>query len=161
MKFIIALALLLPVAAGAQDCDLKKGKDEITSKPTLSTGFIALQDISLSFDASNKEIDLFFVMNNASAKCFDEESNIELTFEGGRQKTELKGSGSLNCEGMFHVILRNSAFTPSNLQKMATKKVVSIKVTSNKVIVIALTPEQQQLLMDKASCIAKAAKTIL
>lgn len=163
MKFIITLALLVPFALQAQDCNLKKGKDEITSKPTLSTGFIPLQDLSLSFDANSKEIDLFFVMNNAAAKCFDEESSITVTYEGGKLKTELKSNGSLNCDGLFHVILKNSQYTPSNLQKLATKKVINIKVISanNKITNINLTPEQQQQLLDKAACIAREAKTIL
>jgi hypothetical protein len=163
MKLIIAVLFLLPLTSLAQDCKLKKGIDDISSKPTLSTGFLALQDLSLSMDANSREIDLFFVMNNAAAKCFDEESTITVTYEGGRLKTELKGNGSLNCDGLFHVIFKNSAYTPSNLQKLATKKVVNIKVVSanNKITNINLTPEQQQDLMNNAACIAREAKTIL
>ena len=40
MKILFLLCVVLPFGLMAQDCQLKKGQDAITSKPTLSTGFI-------------------------------------------------------------------------------------------------------------------------
>ncbi len=163
MKYLITVLFLLPLFASAQDCKLKKGTDDITSRPTLSTGFVSFDGFTLSMDASSKEIDFFFIVNTGS-KCFDvENTNITAIFEGGKQKTEYKNSGGLNCDGIIHVIFKNLSFTPSPLQKLATKKIISLIFTdsNSKAVTINLSPAQQQLLMDNAACIATQAKTIL
>ena len=163
MKYLLLFTWLLPMAVKAQDCNLKKGKDLITSKPTLSTGFINLQGNTLSVDINNKEIDFFFVLNNPAVRCLTEETEITMAFEGGKQKSEFRNSGSMNCDGIFHIIFKNSAFTPSALSKLGAKKIVSVTLTGNtpKPFVISLTPEQQQLLMNTISCVIKEAKTVL
>jgi hypothetical protein len=163
MKYLFTVLFLLPLLASAQDCKLKKGTDDMTSRPTLSTGFLQFGTFTLSMDAGSKEIDFFFIVNTGS-RCFDvENTNIVAVFEGGKQKTEYKNSGGLNCDGIIHVTFKNLAFTPSNLQKLATKKVISFIFTdsNSKAITIPLNPAQQQMLMDNATCIAAQAKTII
>ena len=164
MKYILFCICFLPFTAPAQECSLKKGKDAITSKPTLSTGFIELQGNTLSIDINSKEIDFFFVLTSPVVKCLDEETTVTLVFEGGKLKSEFKNYGSMNCDGIFHIIFRNSAFTPSQLQKMAAKKIVSIQfttATNPKPFIISLVPEQQQMLQNTISCVVKEAKTVL
>jgi hypothetical protein len=163
MKYILFCVLLMPLAVLAQECSLKKGKDVITSKPTLSTGFIQLQGNTLSIDVNSKEIDFFFVLNNAAVKCLNEETEITFLLEGGKQKSEFRNSGSMNCDGIFHIIFKNSAYTPSPLTKLGSKKIVAIQLTGStpKPYIITLTPEQQQMLMNTISCVIKEAKTVL
>lgn len=163
MKYILFCLFFSPLALLAQDCTLKKGKDIITSKPTLSTGFIDLQGNTLSIDINSKEIDFFFVLNSPAVKCLNEETEITFVLEGGKIKSEFRNSGSMNCDGIFHVIFKNSAYTPSQLTKLGSKKIVSIQLTgsSPKPYIIALTPDQQQQLMNTISCVIKEAKTVL
>src|ERR1700712_1508839 len=104
MRYIFFLVYLLPFCAWAQDCKLKKGQDDITSKPTLSTGFIDLTGTTLSIDVTTKQIDFFFVLDNHNVKCLDEETELTFMFEGGKLKSEFRNSGSMNCDGVFHVI---------------------------------------------------------
>jgi hypothetical protein len=162
MKYLITVLLFLPLFVCAQDCKLKKGTDDMTSKPTLSTGFVPYGDFSLSMDANSKEIDFFFLVKTGS-RCYDENSVVTVTFEGRNQKAEYKNTGSMNCDGVVHVIFKNLSFTISQLTKLGTKKAVSIAFTDNngKVNAFTLSPQQQQLFMDDANCIAKEAKTLL
>lgn len=163
MKYILMIALIFPLCTQAQDCNLKKEKDDFTNKPKLSTGFMEIQDFTLSIDADSKNIDFFFVSKNSGAKCFDENSTAFFTFEGGKLKSEFKNGGGMNCDGAFHMIFRNTSFTPSALTRIATKKTLSIKFTDSngKPTLIELTPDQQVQLMKNASCIAAEAKTVL
>jgi len=163
MKYFFWLIALAPFSLLAQDCSLKKGQDPITSKPTLTTGFIELPGTTLSIDVNSKEIDFFFVLDNKAVKCLDEETEAEFIFEGGKLKAEFKNAGSMNCDGIFHIIFKNSAYTPSQLTKLASKKILSIQIkgSSPKPFVISLSPEQQQSLMNQISCVTKEAKTVL
>jgi len=165
MKYLATVLLLLPLFVCAQDCKLKKGMDDMTSRPTLSTGFVAYDDdFTLSMDANSKEIDFFFLLKTGS-RCYDENSIVTVTFEGGRnpQKTQYKNAGGMNCDGVVHVIFKNLSFTMSQLTKLGTKKAISIAFTDNngKVNSFTLSPPQQQLFMQNANCIATQAKTLL
>ncbi|MEO6313821.1 MAG: hypothetical protein ABIU63_10810 [Chitinophagaceae bacterium] len=164
MKYIVFLICFLPFAATAQDCVLKKGNDAMTSKPTLSTGFIDLQGNTLSIDVNNKEIDFFFVLTANAVRCLDEETELTIVFEGGKLKSQFKNYGSMNCDGIFHLIFKNSMYTPSPLQKLAAKKIVSIQLTTGsnpKPYIISLVPDQQQMLQTTIACVIKEAKTVL
>jgi hypothetical protein len=163
MKYILFCIFLLPLALSAQDCKLIKGKDDITSKPTLSTGFIELQGNTLSIDINSKEIDFFFVLTGGTVKCLTEETEITMVYEGGKQKQEFKNYGSMNCDGIFHVIFKNSAYTNSQLQRLAAKKIISIQFTgsSPKPYIISLVPDQQVSLQNTINCVIKEAKSVL
>lgn len=152
---------IFPLFSAGQDCKLKKTTDEFTREEKISTGFFNLQKVSLSVSTDKKEIDFFFSMNSRD-KCFDNASELTVFFEGNRQKNSFKNNGSMNCEGLFHVIIRNGTQTPYFLQRISSQKVVSIKFTGNNnaATTITLSPEQQQTLMKMASCIAQEAKVL-
>ena len=162
MKFLIALAFTLPLFVSAQDCNLKKGKDNFNNKGKLSSGFVTFQDVSLSTDADAYEIDFFFLINFPADKCFDENSEATILFEGGKLTAEYANNGPTNCKGIFHLIFKNSAYTPSALQKLCTKKVVSIKFkdSNEKLTTLNFSPEQQGQFMKMANCIATEAKAL-
>jgi len=163
MKYLLICICLLPFVGMAQDCNLKKGQDDITSKPTLSTGFIELQGNTLSIDINSKEIDFFFVLTGPTVKCLDEATEVNFIYEGGKLKQEFKNYGSMNCDGIFHVIFKNSAYTNSQLQRLAAKKIVSIQFTGNnpKPYIISILPDQQLMLQNSINCVIKQAKTVL
>ncbi len=150
------------VSAQQTDCKLIKGTDEFSNAPKLSTGFANLQNVQLNIDANGKEFDLFFIINNPAANCIGEESEALFVFEGGKQKMEIRNAGGDNCEGFFHIIMRGGQYTPANLTKLATKKVVTISFSdrNDKKTIVSLQPADQELLMKMADCIAKEAKTL-
>lgn len=156
--------LLSGTALQAQqtDCKLIKGNDEFSNAPKLSTGLVNLQNVQLNIDANGKEFDLFFIINNPAANCIGEESEALFVFEGGKQKMEIRNTGGDNCNGFFHIIMRGGQYTPANLTKLATKKVVTISFSdrNDKKTIVSLRPEEQDLLMKMADCIAKEAKTL-
>ncbi len=158
----LAIAICLTIAAQAQDCALQKGNDDFSNQPKLYTGFLDLQDVKLNIDATAREIDYFFVIANRSANCIGEQSEALFLFEGGKQKMILRNTGGDNCNGYFHILMKNGVNTPSNLQKLATKKVVSITFSdrNDKKTTIALSPAQQELLMKVSNCIATESKTL-
>ena len=162
MKYCFFVLLFLSVKSFSQDCNLHQENDPITNAPKISTGFFELQGASLSIDADSKTIDFFFTLDN-SGKCFDYESSVVITFEGGRLKSTLKNSGTVNCEGYFHFSFRNTQGTPAMLTNLSTKRIVNIKFsgTNKTETSIAPTDEQQQKLMDLVTCIINESKKLL
>jgi hypothetical protein len=163
MKHLLALLLLIPAFSFAQDCQLKKTKDQFSQEPKLSTGFVPFSAVSLSIDADSKEIDFLFSIDNKSEeKCFDDASTISFVYEG-KQKANFRNTGTMICQGLFHVTFKNLATTPSPLQKLSTKKLTAIMLTGNNktVTTITLGAEQQQQLMDMIRCVVKEAKTLI
>jgi hypothetical protein len=163
MKQLLVLALLLPFFSFAQDCQIKKTKDQFTQYPKLSTGFVPFSSVSLSIDADSKEIDfLFSLTNKTEGNCFDDVSTISFVYEG-KQKANFRNTGTMNCEGLFHVTFKNLATTPSPLQKLSTKKLTAITLVGNDkaTTVVTLGPAQQQELMDMIACIVKEGKTLI
>jgi hypothetical protein len=164
MKYLLLSFCLLPAVLWGQDCNLKKGQDPITSKPTLTTGFIDISQGTLTIDVNSKEIDFFFDFTNPIVKCLDEETEATMVLEGGKTKIQFHNSGSMNCDGVFHIIFRNSAYTPSQVQKMASRKIVSMQLTGpniTKPFIITFPPDQQQYLLNTIGCVARDAKTVL
>jgi hypothetical protein len=166
MKNILILLGLLPFLASAQDsCQLKKETDPFTHQTRVSTGFIPFKanglPLSISIDATGTEIDFFFWITG-DPKCFDEASTAQINYDGDRLKANFKNTGSMNCEGTFHFSFRNTAATPSNLEKLTSRKIKSIRLTgSNKTVVdIVFTEEQKQQFMRMAACVVRDAKTL-
>lgn len=166
MKKLFLLFFLAPALSFAQDCKLKKTVDPFTHETKLSTGFQPFnsnaQMVSISADANLKEID-FFVWVRGEGKCFDTESTANVVFEGERTRANFRNSGSMNCDGAFHFIFKNTPTTQSWLNRLVTKKVATIKLTGagGKEIMLTLSEEQKILLQSMASCIATEAKTLL
>ncbi len=167
MKNIITLVFFLPLFASAQtdSCKLKKETDPFTHQTRVSTGFVPFNvsglQVKISVDATPTEIDFFVWIVNGD-KCFDDESTIQVNYEGDRLKANFKNTGSMNCEGAFHFTFRNTVGTPGNLQRLTDKKISSFKLTNGKIVTeVKLTPEQRDQLMRMAACVVREAKTLL
>ena len=163
MKRFFSIIFLLPLLSFAQDCKLKKTKDQFSQEPKLSTGFVPFSSTTLSIDADGKEIDfLFTITNKSDERCFDDASTISFVFEG-KQKSIFRNTGTMNCEGLFHVTFKNLQTTPGNLQRLITKKITAISLTGNNksVTTITLGPQQQRELMNLITCIVNEGKTLI
>jgi hypothetical protein len=162
MKFVLLLILAMPLTLLAQDCKLIKETDPYTKERTISTGFIPLTGASLSIDARKDEVDLLFSVLGAD-RCFTDASTAAIFFVGSKVKQSQRNGGSMNCEGLFHIIFRNTATPAPFLRKMATQKIEKIIFTGTdkKEITISLDPDQQQVVMELAACIVKEAPALL
>jgi hypothetical protein len=164
MKKILSVLLLLPFVAFSQDsCKLKKERDAYTKQVKLSTGFITLGSNKVTVDANSKEIDIFFILGSAGeGKCFDDASTAVVNYSGSRLKTSYHNSGTMNCEGYFHLTFRNTPSTNYNLQKLSTMKVGSFVFTNGKLVTTVVFDEQQQAIFQKAvACLVNEAKTLI
>lgn len=167
MKYFFVLLLAAPFFSKAQDsCKLKKLADPYTKQTKISTGFVSFvsdgNQVNVSIDANATEIDFFFWFKN-DTKCFDDQSAVQVNYDGDKLKANFKNTGSMNCEGAFHFTFRNSENTPSNLLRFTDKKISSIKFTSTdkKNTEIKFTEEQKQILQRMISCVVKEAKTLI
>ena len=163
MKTLVLAFFMLPFLLHAQDtCKLKNHTDPYTKLRQLSTGFIPLQGGSLNIDASKPEIDLLFSLKGIN-KCFTDASTAAIYFVGSKAKQMQRNGGSMNCEGLFHFIFRNTTSPPFLLRKMATTKIEKIVFTGNdkSETTLILTPEQQQMVMALTNCIILQAPTLL
>jgi hypothetical protein len=166
-NILIAILFVLPVFASAQDsCQLKKETDPFTHQTKISTGFVPFTlsgiPVSISVDATGTEVD-FFLWFTGDQKCFDESSTIQINFEGDRYKLNLKNTGSMNCQGAFHFTFKNSATTPSQLQRLLDKKVNSFHISGpNKTITdVNFSAEQKAQFARMAACVVRDSKTLL
>ena len=160
MKHFLLFFLSLPLFALSQDCLIKKEKDQFTQAERLTTGFIQLTNSRLSITADTKELDFFIAVSGN--KCFDDATTLSVVYDDGRTKSNFRSSGSMNCEGLFHFIIRNTPTTNTNLQRMTTKKIKALVLTNGKEVTsILLNEEQQQVLQSAAACMATEAKTLL
>ena len=164
MNFIrigIAFLLLFPLTGQCQDCSLHRETDPYTRETKLSTGFISLNNASVTLDADSKEIDIFFALAKSS-KCFDNNSSALVFFEGTRSRLMNRNTGTMNCEGFFHITVRNLANPNILLQKMSTQKVASfVFVNAKDSTKVTLVHEQQTSLMNFAACIVNEAKALI
>ena len=167
MKSILAILFLFPLFIAAQDttatgCKLNKEKDPYTKETKLSTGFIFLKGGSVTIDADSKEVDVLFSIEGLD-KCFDNNSMAAVFFEGTKTKMTSRNGGTMNCEGLFHFIFKNTASTSTVLQKMMTLKINRIVFTGNnkKETTVTIDPAKQQTLMTLATCLVNEAKTLI
>jgi hypothetical protein len=166
-QLFIATLFVVPFLASAQDsCQLKKTTDPFTHQTKISTGFVPFAlngvQLSISIDATSTDIDFFLWFTN-DQKCFDEASTIQVIFEGDRLKSYFKNSGSMNCEGAFHFTFKNSANTPSPLQRLVDKRINTFHITgANKTIThVSFSPEQKAQLMRMIGCVVRESKSLL
>ncbi len=167
MKKLVLLLSLLPFAATAQDtCGLKRETDPFTHVQKITTGFVPFPSngvpLMISVDATPTEVDFFFWIKSEGT-CFDNQSAVQVNFEGDRLKANFRNSGSMNCEGAFHFSFRNGPATPGQLARMGDKRISGFKITGSdkKVIEIAFTEEQKLRFQRMAGCVTREAKTLL
>jgi hypothetical protein len=165
MKYLIAIIFLLPILSSAQDsagCKMSREIDPFTKEIKLSTGFIQLDGASVTIDATKTEIDFLFSVEGAD-RCYDNNSTAVIFFEGTKVKLTARNGGSMNCEGLFHFIFKNSTSSTSLLTKLMTMKINHIVFTGNnkKEANIELKPVDQDVFMTLANCLVTDAKKLL
>lgn len=166
-NILILIGFVIPFFSSAQDtCHLKKTTDPFTHQTKISTGFVPFPSgatqVSISIDATSTDID-FFLWFTSDQKCFDEESTIQVNFEGDRLKSNQRNSGSMNCEGAFHFTFKNTPTTNSQLQRFVTKKINSFHIvgTGKSITDVNFSAEQKEKLMRMINCVVLESKTLL
>jgi hypothetical protein len=166
MKQLISFLLLLPVLSFAQDCKIKKEKDQFSQEPKVTTGFMKLSTskgapVSVSIEADAKEIKLLFSLGES--QCFDDQSTASVSWDSTRSKTSLRNATAMNCDGIFSVVFRNSTATPAGLEKFSKQKVSSIILINNRKekVEITLNEDQKQLLRKFTGCLIPEAKALI
>jgi hypothetical protein len=174
MRYFVLINLLFPFISFAQDtisvakekvaieCKLNRETDPFTKEIKISTGFIPVDGGSVTIDANKAEIDFLFSIEGTD-RCFDNNSTAVIFFEGVKTKFTARNGGSMNCEGLFHFIFRNTASLPFILTKMTAQKVNHISFTGNnkKESTINLSAADQQLFMTLANCLVNEAKGLI
>lgn len=168
MKYLLIFCLLLQLPALSQEpatpaCKLIKETDPYTKETKLSTGFIFLDGGSVTIDADSKEIIVLFSVEGPD-RCFDNNSTADLFFEGIKSKTMSRNGGTMNCEGLFQFVFKNSHSTPTTvLQRLLTRKTTHILFNSNtkKPITVMVGLKEQEALMTLANCLVTEAKTLI
>lgn len=161
--------LCMPLWSMAQDsaaapaCKLIREKDPYTKETKISTGFIGLKGASVTIDADSREI-IFLFSVEARDMCFDNNSTADLYFEGIKSKTMSRNGGTMNCEGLYQLIFKNSRNSPTTtLQRILTRKTTQIIFTGNsgKPFIVSLNPKDQEAFFTMANCLFNEAKTLL
>jgi hypothetical protein len=167
MRNILLISLIFPLFSAAQNpiatgCKLNRETDPFTKEVKISTGFIPLDGGSVTIDATKAEIDFLFSIEGID-RCYDNNSVAMVFFEGTKFKLSTRNGGSMNCEGLFHFIFRNTASLPSMLTKMTTQKVNHFTFSGDNkhVSTITLSPADQQLFMSLAECLVNESKTLI
>jgi hypothetical protein len=162
MKKYLLLILLAPLLGNAQDCAmLHRDRDPYTKEVRITTGQMNIGSHKLSVEANLKDIDLFFVISTAGI-CFNEDSTVVVNYAGTRSKSTFRNGGTLNCEGFFHIIFRNSHTENSGLRRMMEQRTSGFTFGKGKdAIVINLTEEQRDILQKSLSCLVAEGKTLL
>jgi len=163
MKKLVTVLFLAPLFAAAQDCKLNRETDPFTKETKLSTGFINFDGGSVTIDADSKEINFLFSIEGAD-RCFDNNSTVDVYFEGIKSKTTTRSGGTMNCEGLFQLIFKNANTAPTTmLNRILTKKITQLIFTCNngKQVTVTLGATEQQGLMTLANCLVTDAKTLI
>ncbi len=158
----LIIAIFCFQSSFSQECKVNRSTDPYTREVKLSSGFIQLDGGSVTIDASKPEIDILFSVEGAD-KCFDNNSTAYVFFEGSKSKGSIRNGGTMNCEGLFHFIFRNSQSTTSLLNRMMTQKITHIVFTGNnkKETTVTFGPQEQEAVKNFAACVVAEAKTLL
>lgn len=159
---IFLISLLAPRFSGAQDCTLIRETDPYTRSTSLSTGYHKWKGGSVTLDATRPEID-WMIEVGAGNLCFDDESTIQVFFKGTKLKLLFRNSGTVNCEGLLHVLFKNSPTTNYQLSKLSTLPIERILVTNAAEKSWAIEPdaEQQARWIRAAGCLVEESKKLL
>ncbi len=163
MRLLFSLLLFFPLILMAQDCKLKTEKDPFTKEIKFSTGFTYFDGGSVTIDADSKEINFLFNIEGPD-RCFDANTTIEFYFEGLKGKTSSRNQGTMNCEGLFQLVYKNSNNNPTTLlQRILTRKVTQaiLMVDEKKPITVVFAPKEQEAFMVLANCLYSEAKKLI
>ena len=159
---LIGCWFLSPAWLLAQDCTLIRETDPYTRSTTLSTGYHKLPGGSLLLDASKTEIDWMIEIGGGSI-CLDDEATIQVFFEGTKLRLLFRNAGTMNCEGLLHVIFKNAPSTNYQLTKLISLPIQRIVVTNaaEKEWVIEPDADQRASWIRSATCLVGEAKKLL
>lgn len=158
---LFALCCASLSVAVAQDCNINRETDVFTRDTRLSSGFIDLSGASVTVDADKKEVDILFSFK--TNRCFDDGCTATIYFAGTKSKLLLRNAGTMNCEGLFHFIFRNSVSVNYQLKKLATAKISHIVFTDRdqKMIPVNFEDPMQLKFMQAVECVSKEAVKLL
>lgn len=165
MKKLLPLLFSFPVFAAAQDapadCKLRTERDAYTKEVRLSTGVLRIGSYQITGEAGAKEIDLFINLAGTGA-CFNDQSSVSVTYTGSRLKNSFRNGGTMNCEGYFHLIFRNTPETQYGLRKLIEQRIATLTFgTGNDAKVVTLTEDQKDLVQQALTCLATGAKGLI
>jgi hypothetical protein len=163
MKTLFLALFLVPVFLNAQDCKLTRETDPFTKETKISTGFIFFDGGAVSIDADAKEINVLFTIEGKD-RCFDDNTTVEFYFEGLKGKTSSRNAGTMNCEGLFQLVFKNTANTPTTLlQRILTRKVTQVifMVDGKKPLTLTIDEKAQAALLALSNCLVTEAKTLI
>jgi hypothetical protein len=163
---LMGMAILFPFLGQAQDssgCRLIRETDPYTKEVKLSSGFIGLDGASVTIDADSKEV-IFLFSIEAADKCFDNNATVDLFFEVIKSKTMSRNAGTMNCEGLFQLVFKNSNSNPTTvLQRLTSRKLTHMIFTGNskKPITVNLGPKEQEAFMFLANCVLTQGRSLI
>jgi hypothetical protein len=163
MKIFFFLLIFLPFFSLAQECKLTREKDPFTKEIKVSTGFTYFDGGSVNIDADSKEINFLFNIEGKD-RCFDDMTTVEFYFEGLKGKTSSRNGGTMNCEGLFQLVYKNSNSNPTTLlQRLLTRKITQaiFMVEGKKPLTVTFSPKDQDNFMALANCLYNEAKTLI
>lgn len=116
----------------------------------------------MTIDADQREIDILFTINGIE-KCFDNNSTAWIFFEGVKTKLTSKNGGTMNCEGLFHFIFKNTTSSNNVLQKLMTLRTDHIVFTGNnkKESTITIKEVDREKFIATISCTVEEAKKLI
>lgn len=160
--FLVCCCLCFGCVLNAQDCSLIRETDPYTKLSTLSTGYQKMQGGSLVLDASKTEIDWMLEVGSGNV-CFDDEATIQVFFEGTKLRLMFRNGGTMNCEGLLHVLFKNATGTNYQLNKLITLPIQRILITTldKKEWVIEPNAEQRAKWIQSATCLVNESKKLL
>lgn len=153
--------LLLTLAGGAQDCKIIRETDAYTKEIKLSTGFMFIEGGSLTIDADKREIVVLFSVEGPE-RCFDNNCSVNLSFEGLKGKNMMRNGGTMNCEGLFQLVFRNSPSATTVLQRLMTKKLETLvfTTTGKKELTLTVDPAQREFIRRMTECLVLEARAL-
>lgn len=163
MRLLLSFLILFPFFAGSQDCKLKSEKDPFTKEIKLSTGFTYFDGGSVTIDADAKEINFLFNIEGPD-RCFDDNTTVEFYFEGLKGKTSSRNQGTMNCEGLFQLVYKNTTNNPTTLlQRILTRKLTQaiFMVEGKKPVTVTFSPKEQEAFMVLANCLYTEGKKLI
>lgn len=145
-----------------QDCALIRETDPYTKLSTLSTGYQKMQGGSLVLDANKSEIDWMLEVGTGNL-CVDDEATIQVFFEGTKLRLMFRNGGTMNCEGLLHVLFKNAPATNYQLGKLISLPIQRILITTvdKKEWVIVPNAEQRIKWIRSSTCLVDESKKLL
>lgn len=162
LQVLFLLFVCSPFFSAAQECALIRETDPYTRSTSLSTGYHQWKGGSVTLDATKPEID-WMIEVGAGNLCFDDETTIQVFFKGSKLKLLFRNAGTVNCEGLLHVLFKNGPNTNYQLNKLVTQPIERILVTNAAEKSWAIEPdaEQQARWMRVAGCLVAESKKLL